>query len=234
MLDIDTIVTPRPLRKDAARNRALLINSARDVFAERGLDATLDDVAHHAGLGVGTAYRHFANKYELLSALVDEMIQQFFASAEQALTIADPWQALVAFLEEILVRQVNDRGLRLVLMGIHDQDKFDDIHDRLGAMLGQLLDRAKLAGAVRSDLEPSDVGILIGMLCTAADVVGDVGPQLWRRYLTLCLDGLKPGGTTLPVAALSEPEYRKAVVSHKQSHLAAAARHGGAESGNRG
>ena len=64
----------RPLRKDAARNRALLLDAAREVFAERGLEASLDDIARHAGLGVGTAYRHFSNKYELAQAIFAEAI----------------------------------------------------------------------------------------------------------------------------------------------------------------
>lgn len=207
----------RPLRKDAARNRELLICAARQVFAERGLDATLDDVAHHAGLGVGTAYRHFANKHDLLSALMDEMIGQFVASAERALVLEDPWQGLVAFIEDALTGQVNDRGLRQVLMGVHDQNKFDELHDRLGGILGHLLDRAKRSGAVRDDLEPSDVGFLITMLCAVADVAGNTAPDLWRRYLGLCLEGLKPGGAALPVTALSEPDFRAAMARHKQT-----------------
>lgn len=217
MTDIEPIAASRPLRKDAARNRELLIDAAREVFAERGLDATLDDVAHHAGLGVGTAYRHFPNKYELLFALMDQMIEQFVTSAEQALAVEDPWQGLVVFLDEALVSQVNNRGLRQVLMGVHDQDRFDEIRDRLSGILGQLLDRAKRGGAVRADIEPTDIGWLITMLCTVADVAGDTAPDLWRRYLALCMEGLKPGGTTLPAAALSEPDFRTAMATHKQT-----------------
>src|SRR5438309_11778366 len=92
----------RPLRKDAARNRTLLIDAAREVFARRGTEASLDDVAKHAGLGVGTAYRHFANKHELLKALMSHTIDQVIDAAETAASTKDPWQALVAFLEAML------------------------------------------------------------------------------------------------------------------------------------
>src|ERR1700761_5574319 len=95
----DQIAPARPLRKDAARNRELLIEAAREVFARRGLEASLDDVAHHAGLGVGTAYRHFANKYELATALMQQTIDTIVASAEQALQADDPWVGLTDFLE---------------------------------------------------------------------------------------------------------------------------------------
>src|ERR671937_1450248 len=89
----------RPLRKDAARNRALLVQAAREVFAERGLEASLDDVAHHAGLGVGTAYRHFANKYELAQAILAESVDEVVELAERAATSDHPWAGSVAFVD---------------------------------------------------------------------------------------------------------------------------------------
>ena len=85
------------LRKDSARNRALLIAAARTVFAERGLDATLDDVAKAAGVGVGTAYRHFANKQELAREVMAQSFQLLMDDAQAALLIADPWESLSSF-----------------------------------------------------------------------------------------------------------------------------------------
>ena len=79
----EAVAASRPLRKDAVRNRALLVAAAREVFAERGLDASLDDVAHRAGLGVGTAYRHFANKYELARAIFGEAIDEIVAARRE-------------------------------------------------------------------------------------------------------------------------------------------------------
>jgi AcrR family transcriptional regulator len=210
-----TTATSRRLRKDAARNRELLIEAAREVFARRGLEASLDDVAHHAGLGVGTAYRHFANKYELATALMQQAIDRVVSSAEQALLVEDPWQGLVSFLEATLAVQSADRGLREVLMGVHDPAKMEQIHDRLAGPTAELISRAQRAGAIRADADTTDLGFIVGMVCTVADMAGDSSPELWRRYLTLCLDGLRPGGTPFPTKALSERQYRAALAVHK-------------------
>jgi AcrR family transcriptional regulator len=89
----------RPLRADAARNRERILQAARAVFAERGLDATLDDVAHQAGLGVGTVYRRFASKEDLVEALFAQAITDMVGLAEEAATRDDSWQGLVWFLK---------------------------------------------------------------------------------------------------------------------------------------
>src|SRR3954469_17380410 len=144
--------TSRPLRKDAARNRALLLLAAREVFAERGLEASLDDVARHAGLGVGTAYRHFANKYELAQAIFTEAINDIIALADLALTMEDPWDGIVGFLEGAAEAQTADRGLREVLMGVHDPEQMEQINDRLSEPLRELVVRAKRMGSIRDDV----------------------------------------------------------------------------------
>src|SRR4051794_3166661 len=98
-------VTARPLRKDAALNRDRLLAAASELFAERGLDVTLNDIAHRAGVGVGTAYRRFANKEEVIEALFEERLQQVADLAHQALDDLDPWHGLVTFLSESLHMQ---------------------------------------------------------------------------------------------------------------------------------
>ena len=89
----------RPLRRDAARNRASLVQAGRELFAEHGLDVSLDDIAARAGVGVGTAYRHFANKHELARAIFTEAIERIIALAEDAAADSDPWRGIVRFLE---------------------------------------------------------------------------------------------------------------------------------------
>jgi AcrR family transcriptional regulator len=207
----------KPMRRDAARNRALLLSAARTVCAQRGMEASLDDVARQAGLGVGTAYRHFANKYELWSALMDELVADFLASAESMLAVERPWDALVGFLERAVEMQANDRGLREVLLGFHDTVQFDAARTRIEAVLVELVGRARAAGVVRADAQPSDVGVLITMLCAAADLTGDEAPQLWRRYLAVCLEGLRPSPIPLPEQALTEAQLRLAMTNYKQA-----------------
>jgi AcrR family transcriptional regulator len=213
---IGVVGASRPMRKDAARNRELLIEAAREVFAQRGLEASLDDIAHHAGLGVGTAYRHFANKRELASALIDTAIDAIVELADQALTYDDAWLGLVSFLEGSLAVQAEDRGLREVLMGLHDPEQLEQIHERLSTMIGELLERGQRQGVVRDDAVASDVGFVMTMVCAVADVGGDTAPDIWRRYLAMCLEGLKPGAAALETPPLSEPEFRKAMATHKE------------------
>src|SRR5438270_6027199 len=93
------------LRKDAAQNRERLLAAAAELFAERGLAVTLNDIAHHAGVGVGTAYRRFANKEEVIDALFEDGLQAVAEVARAALDDPDPWHALVAFLERTLDMQ---------------------------------------------------------------------------------------------------------------------------------
>jgi AcrR family transcriptional regulator len=211
------VAPSRPQRKDAARNRELLIDAAREVFARRGIEASLDDVARHAGVGVGTAYRHFANKYELLTAIMAQSIDDFVAAIESTLEIDDPWAGIVAFFEAGLTLQTRDRGLREVLFGVHDAETMTQVQDRLMGPIGTLLRRAKKAGVVRKDLETSDLGMIVTMICAIADIAGDTHPDVWRRYLDLCLDGLKPGDARFSVPALSDAEFRDAMITHKQT-----------------
>src|ERR671921_857965 len=101
----------RSLRKDAARNRERLLAAAAELFAERGLNVTLNDIAHRAGVGVGTAYRRFANKDEVIDALFEQRLEGVIAVAEDALRDPDPWRGLVTFLARSLEMQFGDRGL---------------------------------------------------------------------------------------------------------------------------
>lgn len=211
MSDVDA---SRPLRKDAARNRAALIAAARTVFAERGLEASLDDVAREAGVGVGTAYRHFANKYELAKAIFAEAVDAIVALAEHALTYDDPWDGVTAFLAGTAEAQAADRGLREVLMGIHDEEQMEQVNDRLEGPMTALIDRAKATGALRADAEATDLGFMMMMLCTVADMTGDQAPEMWRRYLPMLLDGLRPG-SELPVPPIESEAFRTAMKSHK-------------------
>jgi AcrR family transcriptional regulator len=109
-------VSGRPLRKDAERNRQRILQAAAEVFTERGLGATLDDVAHHAGYGVGTVYRRFPDKAALADALFEQRIDLLVGLAERAYGEPDPWQGLVSFMERSAEMMATDKGLRQILM----------------------------------------------------------------------------------------------------------------------
>ena len=102
--------TERPLRKDAERNRERLLAAASEVFAQRGLDVTMHDIAAHAGVGVGTAYRRFANKQEVIEALFEQRLDKVAALAEEALEDRDAWHGLCTYLERVLRRFQEGRG----------------------------------------------------------------------------------------------------------------------------
>lgn len=200
----------RPLRKDALRNRQLLIQAAREVFAVRGLDASMDDVANHAGLGVGTAYRHFANKHELATAIFDSAVDEIVQLGEDALAMADPWAGLVTFVEATLNAQTLNRALREILTGIY-HDERDRHNARITAPFGPLVERAKAAGVVRDDAQASDVSLIFVMLCAITDATAETSPYLWRRYLPMLLEGMRAGATPMPVPPLTPDQLGRAL-----------------------
>lgn len=211
----------RPLRKDAARNRELLIGAARELFARRGLEVSLEDIAQHAGLGVGTAYRHFASKNEIASALLDQTLDALVAQAEQSLQADDPWQALLGLFEATVAVQVDDRGLREVFLGVQDSGQIESVHDRMTVIVTEIVERAQRAGVLRKDAAATDVGMIITMMSAVTETTSEATPDLWRRYLALCLEGLKPEAAQLPVPALTEEQFQVAIEHHKKALKAA-------------
>jgi AcrR family transcriptional regulator len=173
------------VRKDAARNRDRLISAARTVFADRGIDATLDDIAREAGVGTGTAYRHFPNKKVIAAEILADATQQIATDAENALNIDDPWDAVVAFFENTSARLAADRGLYQNLAGQANVDDKTRIWPHIVDGITRLFDRAKEAGMIRADAEPEDAGVVFAMLGVAFST------GTWRRYLALLLDGLR-------------------------------------------
>jgi AcrR family transcriptional regulator len=212
----------RPLRRDAELNRQRILQAAAEEFCERGLGVTLDDVARRAGVGVGTVYRRYPSKQSLAEALFVDKLDAVAALAEQALAEPDPWESLAGFLEHATELLSTNRGLRQILMhAAHATDQIDQARARLQRAGVQLVKRAQQAGAVRGDLEPSDIPLIEFMLITAADYAWHVRPGIWRRYLTLILDGLKPARTQvseLPEPALTGPEMQLAHLADTTKH----------------
>jgi AcrR family transcriptional regulator len=181
----------RPLRADAARNRERILQAARQVFAERGLNATLDDVATRAGVGVGTVYRRFPNKEVLAEALFEQAVNGIVDLAVQAGSVADSWEALVWFLERSCQRQVEDAGLRDVLIGGKcGHDRVAVARDRIVPAVTRLVERAQMDGKLRPDVVASDVPVIQKMVMAVATMAGTTAPDMWRRYLAMVLDGL--------------------------------------------
>jgi AcrR family transcriptional regulator len=207
-------VNIRPLRADAERNRQRILAAARELFAVRGLDVTLDAIAEHAGLGVGTVYRRFANREELVDALFEERVSALVRFADQALELPDPWEGLVFLMESIFSEESADRGLReVILSAAPSRDRIERARERLEPTALKVLHNAQDAGALRADVTETDMAMVALMLGAVADASRALNPDLWRRYLHLMLDGLRverDGPSTLPVDALSELEMHQA------------------------
>src|SRR4051812_865828 len=179
----------RPLRADAERNRTRLLDAARELFAERGLDVTMDEIAHHAGVGVGTAYRRFGSRDELIGALFEARMGEYVALAEDALAEPDAWAALARFLERSTAMQAADRGLKdLVFSHGHALERVARVRARLLPLVEQLVERAQAAGELRADLSARDMPLISLMLSNVVDFTCASDPELWRRYLALILD----------------------------------------------
>jgi AcrR family transcriptional regulator len=205
-----TAAAPRPLRRDAERNRQRILAAAAEVFTQRGLDVSLDEVARHAGVGVGTVYRRFADKEELVEALFTERVEQLATIAEHALEAPDPWVALTSFLEQWTAAMASDVGLRQLLMfASYSGARLSYARQRFAPLVLALVARAQATGRLRSDFQPTDVPFIALMLSTAAEYAQDSRPEIWRRYLTLLMDGIgasREGITPLPVPALTTDE----------------------------
>ena len=203
-----------PLRADAERNRQRLLAAARDLFATRGLHVTLDDIARHAGVGTGTAYRRFANKDELIEALMVDRIHEIGAIARECLEEPDPWRALAGFFERALALQASDRGLKDILWSSgHGREQVIHARRAIAPPVTKLVRRAVDAGVVRADMATSDVPLINFMLNSIADFSRDVEPELYKRYLAIVLDGLRrrPDAEPLPVEALSVRAFQDTV-----------------------
>jgi AcrR family transcriptional regulator len=210
----------RPLRADAARNRERILAAAAEVFAERGLEATLDDIADRAGVGVGTVYRRFANKEALVEALFVQAVNQVIDLAEAAAAIEDSWKALVWFLEQATQLWTEDLGLRDVMLhSDYGREQVAQAKERIVALVAQLVERAQHEGSLRTDLVTADLPLIELMLSSVVTYTSRISPDLWRRYLIIVLDGLcaqRSGWSTLP----DEP-------SDEAVEFAMRSRHGG-------
>jgi AcrR family transcriptional regulator len=186
------------LRADAARNRRLILEAAAAVFAERGLEASTAEIARRAGVGEATLYRRFPTKDDLIVAIVQSHMDEFIEVATECLEEPDPWRGIERLLYEMVERHVSDRGASDAIKD-HCMAKPELAWHRRRVMeLGQkILRRAQDAGVVRDDLAAQD----LGMLVNAATSIGGLPfpglrEDLWKRYLGVILDGIRPEGAT--------------------------------------
>ncbi len=199
----------RGLRKDAERNRQRVLAAARELFAVKGMEATLNDVAHYANVGVGTVYRRFATKEDLIDAIFEDAIEEIVALAEQALRHEDSWDGFVWFVQHMCELTATDRGLReMVYSRAHGGYGVDCARDRLAPFISTLVERARDDGHLRPDIEHTDMPVMGLLAGTVSEWAGHVQPDLWRRYVALLLEGMRSRDDcrSLQVDALDEDQ----------------------------
>ncbi|AEI11519.1 MULTISPECIES: TetR/AcrR family transcriptional regulator [Cellulomonas] len=193
--------TPRgPLRRDAERNRERIVAAARELFADQGLGVGFNEIARHAGVGVGTVYRRFADKHELLETAFAEPLRDVLAVADEASRAEPAWDGLVQLLTRVTELLVENIGLRDLALGGYD-DLGPVVDDSIGRITDELLQRARAEGDLRADARGSDVLVLLWLVTELATHTVDVQPEAYRRYLHLLLEGLR----ARPADAALEP-----------------------------
>ena len=198
-------------RADARRNRERILAAAREQFAEHGVDVHMERIARAAGVGVGTVYRHFPAKKDLLQALADERFAVFAEAARAALNDPDPWRGFCELMRECGRITATDRALSEAM------DQFPELcaasaeKVRLQELTGQLIERAKASGAMRGEFTTDDIPSLMRGLARATATQPSGPPAIsWERYLDIMLAGLRAGASDVAQTKATTPPAAQA------------------------
>jgi AcrR family transcriptional regulator len=190
----------RQLRRDAAENRERIIEAAREVFSEQGLQAPIEEVARRAGVGIATLYRRFPTRPDLITCAFAAKMQEYADATEEALAFEDPWAGFSWYVERLCEMQAADHGFTDVLtMTFPTAPEFEDVRDRTFLRYRELTKRAKNAGRLRRDFTTEDLPLIL--MANAGVVAASAGaaPDAWRRVVHLILQGLEaPARGPLP------------------------------------
>ncbi|MET9820074.1 MULTISPECIES: TetR/AcrR family transcriptional regulator [unclassified Streptomyces] len=205
-------------RRDARRNRELLLGAAHEVFTEQGLDAPLDVIARRAGVGNATLYRHFPTRAALVDAVFRDALTGTMDAGEQARKAPDAWAGLTAYLDVVFAALAADRGSNdLMTTRLRGVDSLEAVHEHNRRTVDSLLCRCREEGVVRADVTTEDVLFGLAALGRAVPALtaatAATAPDAWRRPLALFLGGLRtaPAAATLPAPALTAAELGEAL-----------------------
>lgn len=176
-------------RADSIRNRSRILEAAEEVFGTEGLAVPVDRIAERAEVGVGTLYRHFPKRIDIVEAVYRTDVDELVRVAEASVSL-EPWPAMVAWLESFVSYTQTKRTLLTELREAFDKNPEMKLatRDRINTALDSVLRRAQAVGAVRDDVDAADVMQIIGPMCTSPTVL----PDQAERLLTMILDGLRP------------------------------------------
>lgn len=194
----------RAPRRDAVRNDARVLEAARDVLAESGPQASMEEIAARAGVGVGTIYRRFASKHALIDALVALVMDDLTRAAERALAATDG-TGLRSFLTVLGESFYAHRRYAGLMLGRGDETR----GERIRGHIDELVTRAVTTGAIGPHATTGDVMALIWSLRALVELTGDVAPDAWRRHLDIHLAGLCQPGPLSSVPTLSASQIKQ-------------------------
>ncbi|MGW0086401.1 TetR/AcrR family transcriptional regulator [Streptomyces sp. NPDC003393] len=197
-------------RRDALRNRKLLVDTAREVFAEQGINAPLDVIARRAGVGNATLYRHFPTRAALVDEVFRDALTDTAAAGERARTAEDAWAGLTQYLRTVFAGLAADRGTNdLMTTNLEGAASLEAIHAHNRETIDALIRRGKEQGTVRPDLTTEDLLFTLAALGRAVPALTPVGQDAWVRPLALVLDGLRanPAAPPLPAPALTPGQF---------------------------
>lgn len=203
---------PKELRADAQRNLARVLDAARAVLAEQGVDAPVSAIAERAGVGVGTVFRRFPTKDELLAALFAQRGRTLVEAADEALRRSDAGGAFRDFVEAAAGMQLADRGF-CDSVGSHlfARAELRELFETVRLRTRALVKRAQAAGELRLDVTAEDVLVLVHGVAHTGQMLEEAAPGAWRRYLGLALDGLRPpAATPLRHRPLTRAQFERA------------------------
>jgi len=208
------------LRSDARRNRERLIASARVLFARRGVDVPVEEITRHAGTGMGTLYRHFPTKDDLLDAVLEDAFAEMLELAEQAAEEEDAWAGFTGFLERSLALQAANRGLKDVLATRgRGSGRARAMREQMRPLLQRLIERAQEQGTLRPDFTTEDLPLVFWTADRVIEATAAVEPEFWRRFLGLLLDGLRAeAASPLPVPPLTQAQLARASRAARRRH----------------
>jgi AcrR family transcriptional regulator len=194
-----------PLRRDAQANRDRIVEAARSCFAAEGLGVPVEQIAQRAGVGMGTLYRRFPTKADLIDAVLEDAFEGFVAAASEALEAEDAWRGFSGFFEHAIALHAANWGLKdTMTTGARGKQHAESLRKRLEPLVEQLIERAQAQGTLRADFATEDVALVFWSAGRVIEASSEVAPELWRRQLGLMLDGLRAeAATPLPQPPLT-------------------------------
>ncbi|WP_405475045.1 TetR/AcrR family transcriptional regulator [Streptomyces sp. NBC_00009] len=205
----------KPLRRDAQRNRDAIVAAARTAFSEQGLGASLEGVAREAGVAIGTLYRHFPTRLDLVETLFNAKYTELLTAAEEAAAMDDAWEGFCRYLEKLCKLQACDRAFNDLVsarLPLHVAGR--EMYERTKELCVQIMRNAQEQGVLRGDVTAQDIAFVIWSQAGIIQATRTIAPQAWRRHLHLMLDAFRTEGShELPEPPLTSQQVDQTLVT---------------------